>query len=41
MKRLLMAMLMVLMAVPAHAMESAPVSSKRAVATLVTETDAM
>ena len=41
MKRLLMAMLMVLVAVPAHALESAPVSSKRAIATLVTETDAM
>jgi thiol:disulfide interchange protein/DsbC/DsbD-like thiol-disulfide interchange protein len=47
MKRLLMAMLMVLAAAaltvarPAHAMESAPVSSKRAVATLVTDTDAM
>jgi thiol:disulfide interchange protein len=41
MKRLLMAMLMVLAAGSAHALESAPVSSKRAVATLVTETDAM
>ncbi|HEX3991760.1 MAG TPA: protein-disulfide reductase DsbD domain-containing protein, partial [Acetobacteraceae bacterium] len=41
MKRLLMAMLMVLAAGSAHALESAPVSSKRALATLVTETDAM
>ncbi|HEY4174438.1 MAG TPA: protein-disulfide reductase DsbD domain-containing protein [Rhodopila sp.] len=41
MKRLLMAMLMVFAAGSAHALESAPVSSKRAVATLVTETDAM
>ena len=48
MKRLLMAMLMVMAAGsalvaarPAEALESAPVSSKRAVATLVTETDAM
>jgi thiol:disulfide interchange protein DsbD len=41
MKRLLMAMLLMLAAVPAHALESAPVSSNRAVATLVTETDAM
>jgi thiol:disulfide interchange protein len=41
MKRLLTAVLMLLAAIPAHALESAPVSSKRAVATLVTETDAM
>jgi thiol:disulfide interchange protein len=41
MKRLLMAMLMMLAAGSAQALESAPVSSKRAVATLVTETDAM
>jgi thiol:disulfide interchange protein len=41
MKRLLMAMLMVLTAMPVYALESAPVSSKRAVATLVSETDAM
>jgi thiol:disulfide interchange protein len=49
MKRLLMVMLMVTAALPAlmaaarpaHALESAPVSSERAVATLVTETDAM
>jgi thiol:disulfide interchange protein len=48
MKRLLVAMLMVMAAGsalvaarPAEALESAPVSSKRAVATLVTETDAM
>jgi thiol:disulfide interchange protein len=53
MKRLLMAMLMVAglmvagpalmmtVAVPARALESAPVASKRAVATLVTDTDAM
>ena len=41
MKRLLMAMLMVMAVVPAQALESAAVSSKRAVATLVTETDAM
>ena len=41
MKRLLMVMLLVMAAVPAQAMESAPVSSKRAVATLVSETDAM
>ena len=44
MKRLLVAMLMVLVAVaavtPARALESAPVASKRAVATLVSETDA-
>ena len=41
MKRLVAAVLMVLAALPAYALESAPVSSKRAVATLVTETDAM
>ncbi|HEY0182639.1 MAG TPA: protein-disulfide reductase DsbD domain-containing protein [Rhodopila sp.] len=45
MTRLLMAMLMVMVAVvagrPAHALETAPVSSPRAVATLVTDTDAM
>jgi thiol:disulfide interchange protein DsbD len=41
MKRLLVVMLIVIAAVPAYALESAPVSSKRAVATLVTETDAM
>src|SRR5580704_2062511 len=48
MKRLLVAMLMVMAASsalvaarPAEALESAPVSSTRAVATLVTETDAM
>jgi thiol:disulfide interchange protein DsbD len=39
MKWLLTAVLMMLAAVPAHALESAPVSSPRAVATLVTETD--
>ncbi|MDR3533795.1 MAG: protein-disulfide reductase DsbD family protein [Rhodopila sp.] len=41
MKRLLLAVVMVMAAVPAYALESAPVSSKRAVATLVTDTDAM
>jgi thiol:disulfide interchange protein len=41
MKRLLTAVLMLLATIPAHALESAPVSSKRAVATLVTDTDAM
>jgi thiol:disulfide interchange protein len=41
MKWLLTAVLMMLAAIPAHALESAPVSSKRAVATLVTDTDAM
>jgi thiol:disulfide interchange protein len=41
MKRVLAAVLMLLAAIPAHALESAPVSSKRAVATLVTDTDAM
>ena len=41
MKRLLTAMLIAMAAIPAHALESAPVSSKRAVATLVTDTDAM
>jgi thiol:disulfide interchange protein len=42
MKRLLVAMLMVMIAaVPASALESAPVTSKRDVATLVTDTDAM
>ncbi|HEY1414198.1 MAG TPA: protein-disulfide reductase DsbD domain-containing protein, partial [Rhodopila sp.] len=45
MKRLLILVLMVMAAVPAAmpawALESAPVSSKRAVATLVTDTDAM
>ena len=41
MKRLLLAILMAMAAVPAMALESAPVSSKRAVATLVTETDAV
>ncbi|HBK05440.1 MAG TPA: cytochrome C biogenesis protein [Acetobacteraceae bacterium] len=45
MKRLLMVVLVLLAATvasgPAHALESAPVSSKRAVATLVTETNAM
>ncbi len=45
MKRLLMAVLVLLLATlaagSAHALESAPVSSKRAIATLVTETNAM
>jgi thiol:disulfide interchange protein/DsbC/DsbD-like thiol-disulfide interchange protein len=41
MKRLLMLMLIMIAAAPAHALESAPVSSKRAAATLVTDTDAM
>ena len=41
MKRLLTAILMVGVAGAAQALESAPVASKRAVATLVTETDAM
>jgi thiol:disulfide interchange protein len=42
MKRLLTAVLMMLAtAIPAYAMESAPVSSTRAVATLVTDTDSM
>ena len=42
MKRLLLAMLMLIVAAcPALALESAPVSSKRAVATLVTDTDAI
>jgi thiol:disulfide interchange protein len=42
MKRLLTAaLLMMVAAFPAWALESAPVSSKRAVATLVTDTDAM
>jgi DsbC/DsbD-like thiol-disulfide interchange protein len=41
MKRLLAAVLMMLAAIPAYALESAPISSKRAVATLVTDTDAM
>ena len=41
MKRLLMAILMIAATFPAWAMESAPVSSKRAVATLVTDTDAI
>jgi len=49
MKRLITALLLMLAALPvlivaalpAHALESTPVSSKRAVATLVTETDAM
>jgi len=41
MKRLLLAILMAVTATCAHAMESTPVSSKRAVATLVTDTDAM
>ena len=45
MKRLLMAVVVLLAATlaagSAHALESAPVSSKRAVATLITETDAM
>jgi thiol:disulfide interchange protein DsbD len=41
MKRLLMAMLIVFAAGSAQALESAPVTSKRAIATLVTGTDAM
>jgi thiol:disulfide interchange protein/DsbC/DsbD-like thiol-disulfide interchange protein len=42
MKRLLMILVLALIAaIPAHALESVPVSSKRAVATLVTETDAV
>ena len=41
MKRVLTAVLMLVAAFPAWALESAPVSSKRAVATLVTDTDAM
>jgi thiol:disulfide interchange protein/DsbC/DsbD-like thiol-disulfide interchange protein len=42
MKRLLLMLVLIMIAhAPAHALESAPVSSKRAVATLVTETDAM
>jgi thiol:disulfide interchange protein len=42
MKRLLMAALMTMItALPAGALESAPVSSRRAIATLVTDTDAM
>ncbi len=41
MKRILTAILMLVAAFPAWALESAPVSSKRAVATLVTDTDAM
>jgi DsbC/DsbD-like thiol-disulfide interchange protein/cytochrome c biogenesis protein CcdA len=41
MKRFLTLMLVLMAAVPAHALESAPVSSKRAVATLVTDSDAM
>jgi thiol:disulfide interchange protein len=41
MKRLLMLALVLMAAVPAHALESAAVSSKRAAATLVTDTDAM
>ena len=41
MKRLLLAILMAVTATGAYAMESTPVSSKRAVATLVTDTDAM
>ena len=41
MKRVLAAFLMMAAAFPAWALESAPVSSKRAVATLVTDTDAM
>jgi len=41
MKRLLMVVLIMMAAVPARALESAPVSSKRAVATLVSDTDAV
>ncbi|MGD0105874.1 MAG: protein-disulfide reductase DsbD domain-containing protein [Rhodopila sp.] len=41
MKRLLMVMLIMMAAVPARALESAPVGSKRAVATLVSDTDAV
>jgi thiol:disulfide interchange protein len=45
MKRLLIAMLMAMLAIPAalpaYALESAPVTSPRAVATLVTDTDTM
>ena len=39
MKRLLLTVLFALAGLPAHALESAPVSSKRAVATLVSEAD--
>ena len=39
MKRVLAAVLMLVAAFPAWALESAPVSSKRAVATLVTDTE--
>jgi thiol:disulfide interchange protein DsbD len=41
MKRLLIALLLVLFALPAAALESAPVTSKRATATLVSDTDAV
>ena len=41
MKRLLILVLLLIASVPAHALESAPVSSKRAIATLVTDTDSM
>ena len=41
MKRLLMVLLMLMATIPAHALESAPVTSKRAVATLVTDTDSI
>ena len=41
MKRLLLAVLMAVTATGAHALESAPVSSRRAVATLVTDVDTM
>jgi thiol:disulfide interchange protein DsbD len=41
MRWFLAAVLMLLAANPAHALESAPVSSKRAIATLVTDTDAI
>jgi thiol:disulfide interchange protein len=41
MKQLLIIMLIMMAAVPARALESAPVSSRRAIATLVTDTDAI
>ena len=41
MKWILIAVLMLMAALPAWALESAPVSSKRAIATLVTDTDAI
>ena len=41
MKQLLLAMLLLMAAVPAHAVESAAVSSPRAVATIVTDTDSL